>query len=442
MLRENTFLETLLRFGRKVIPKPIFQLFQPLYHWCLAWFGALIYGFPGRSLKIIGVTGTKGKSSVVYIASKIFEEAGISVAAIGSICFKIKDREWPNELKMTMPGRFKLQKFLKSAKNTECTHVILEVTSEGIKQKRHAGIRFDAAAFTNLAPEHIESHGSFEKYREAKLKLFKAVKSGGTIIVNADDENADYFLDFPVKNKIGFGLNKIQNYITPDNYTIDEKGITFTLNGVEFHSALLGEFNLYNILAALSIARAYNINLETAKRAIEKIKILAGRMQEIENNRDLKIFVDYAHTPDSLKATYKILQPMAHKKRGKLICLFGATGGGRDKWKRPKMGEIAAEYCDEIILTTDDPYDEKPSEIIDEIETGILLATNSGLRPILYYKIPDRKEAIKKALSIARQKDVIILSGKGSETSMVVAGGKKIPWSDAYEVEKVLSKNL
>ena len=203
MFREEK-LEIVLALGRRVIPRRLFKLGQPLYHWLLAYAGAILYGFPSRKMKIIGVTGTKGKSTVVYILSKIFEEAGIPVAAIGSLGYKIKEKEWPNTLKMTMPGRFKLQNFLKQAKDSGVKIVILEVTSEGIKQKRHLGISFDCAVLTNIHREHIESHGSFEKYVAAKKKLFQ--KTDNLHVLNSDDESSDYFKKIKSIKKLFYGM--------------------------------------------------------------------------------------------------------------------------------------------------------------------------------------------------------------------------------------------
>ena len=190
MFRESLLDKILYRI-KKLIPKSVFEFFQPAYHTLLAHLGAMRYGFPSRSMKVIGITGTKGKSTTTYLVSKVLESAGYKVAAIGSLGYKILDKEWPNTLKMTMPGRFRMQRFLKQAKNSGCEYVVLEVTSEGIKQKRHLGIDFDCAVFTNLHREHIESHGSFENYMAAKQELFKKTKN--IHVINADDIYAEQF---------------------------------------------------------------------------------------------------------------------------------------------------------------------------------------------------------------------------------------------------------
>jgi len=418
MFQESNILNKILGLGRRIIPRRIFKLAQPAYHWCLSMLGALIYRFPSRSMKVIAVTGTKGKSTTVFMVSKIFEEQGEPVAAIGSLGFKIKDHTWPNILKMTLPGRLKLQKFLYRAKNAGCKYVVLEATSEGIAQNRLAGINVDCAVFTNLHREHLESHGSFENYMAAKQKLF--LKTKNRQILNIDDPYFEKFANYPAKTKITFG--KEWGMITFSN--LRTKNTFLDLK-------LLGDFNECNALAALAVAYAYNFDMDKAVASLNSIESVPGRMEVVDaefKGLKFKVVVDYAHTPDSLEAVYKNLKPRAKK----LICVFGAAGGGRDKWKRPEFGKIAAEYCDRIILTNEDPFDEKPEEILNHIEKGILAL---GMP---HEKILDRREAIKKALTSAESGDVVVITGKGSETSIAVSGGKKIPWSDRAVVEELL----
>lgn len=394
---------------------------QPIYHWCLSILGAVIYRFPSRSMKVIAVTGTKGKSTTVFMVSKIFEEQGKPVAAIGSLGFKIKDHTWPNALKMTLPGRLKLQKFLYQAKKAGCEYVVLEATSEGIAQNRLAGVDIDCAVFTTLHREHLESHGSFENYLAAKQKLF--LKTKNRHILNIDDPYFEKFANYSAKTKITFGER--WGMITGENLRTKSEKLDLKL---------LGDFNEYNALAALSVASAYNLDMDKAVASLNLIESVPGRMEVICSGKGFDVIVDYAHTPDSLEAVYKNLKPRAHK----LICVLGAAGGGRDKWKRPEFGKIAAKYCDEIILTNEDPYDENPEEILDQIERGIptnnLPTSDIGK----LQKIMDRKEAIKQALTLANEGDLIVITGKGSETSIAVAGGRKIPWSDKEVVEELL----
>src|SRR4030043_2219117 len=231
------------------------------YHFGLAFLGAVIYGFPCKKLKIIGITGTNGKSTVVELITKIFEEAGINVASQSSIRFKIKNKQWPNAYKMTMPGRFFIKKFLKQAVNEGCQYAVLEVTSEGIKQFRHKFIEFEAAVFTNLTPEHIEAHGGFENYKKAKGKLFQTTKN--IHVINIEDKNADYFLQFPAKKKYTYGLNsgEVKN------------------SDIQFNLKLPGEFNVYNALAATCVGLSQGVSLDICKRAVEKIDKIPGRME-------------------------------------------------------------------------------------------------------------------------------------------------------------------
>ncbi len=395
---------------KELIKKFVPSFLIDWYHFSLAFLGVLIYGFPSRKLIVIGVTGTNGKSTVVELTSRILEEAGCKIAVLSSIKFKIKGKEWPNTLKMTMPGRFRIQKFLRQAVNAGCQYAVLEVTSEGIKQYRHRFIDFDVAVFTNLTPEHIEAHGGFENYKKAKGKLFQATKN--THIVNLDDENAEYFLQFVAKKKYTYGLN--QGDINTQN--------------TKFKLQLIGDFNIYNALAAICVGLSQGISLEICERAVEKIKGIPGRM-ELVVSEPFKVFVDYAFTPQALEKVYQSIKNNFSPK--KMICVLGACGGGRDKWKRPVLGEIAAKYCHEVIVTNEDPYDENPVEIINQVAKG------AGEKA---KKILDRKEAVGEALKSAQPGDVVVITGKGCESWICVAKGKKIPWDDRKIVKEEFEK--
>jgi len=401
----------------------------------LPFLGAVLYRFPSRRIIVIGVTGTNGKTTVTHLATEILEEAGLKVASLSSIRFKIGDKEWPNTLKMTMPGRFKLQKFLRQAVDSGCEYLVLEVTSEGIKQHRHRFIDFDTAVFTNLSLEHIESHGSFEKYREAKGDLFAAAKR--IHIINLDDENAEYFLQFPAEKKILYSIQD-KNLSDPKGAVLVEgkeakenpDGISFKVDNINFDLRLLSRFNIYNALAAICIAQSQGVSLEICKKTLQKAKGVAGRM-EVVIKEPFTVIVDYSHTPDSLEKVCKSIKNF--NPNSKIICLLGSAGGGRDKWKRSEMGKIAADHCDQIILANEDPYDEDPKQILAEIKAGIL---NSSFSISNLHEILDRKEAIKKALSLARPDDVVIITGKGCEPWMCIAHGEKIHWDDREIVKQ------
>ncbi|OGZ22369.1 MAG: hypothetical protein A3A08_02460 [Candidatus Nealsonbacteria bacterium RIFCSPLOWO2_01_FULL_41_9] len=371
------------------------------YHFKLAFLGAVLYGFPSRKIKVIGVTGTDGKSTTVHLIGKVLEEAGYKIASISSINFKIGKEEWLNNLKITMPGRFIIQKFLSRAVKAGCQYVVLEVSSEGIKQYRHKFIDFDAAVFTNLSPEHIERHGSFENYKKAKGKLFQAAKN--IHVINIDDKNAEYFLGFKAQKKYTYGLGQ---------GNVNNRDLQLKLQ-------LIGDFNIYNALAAICVGLSQNISLEICKRAVENAKGIPGRM-ELVIDSPYKVIVDYAVTPNALEKAYQAVKPK--------ICVLGSCGGGRDKWKRKILGEIAKKYCREIIITNEDPYDEDPMEIIGQVAEG------AGQKA---RKILDRREAIRESLKLANPGDTVIITGKGCEPWMMFKGGKKIPWDDRKIVKEV-----
>lgn len=406
------------------------------YHFGLAFLGALKYGFPSRQLEVIGVTGTSGKSTTVNLISDILEEAGLAVASTSSIRFRINGKDEPNLLKMTMPGRWRIQKFLRSAADAGCKIAVVEVTSEGIVQHRHRFINFEMALFNNLAMEHIESHGSFENYRKAKEKLFQIVK--GVHILNLDDENVEHFLKYPAKKKYGYTLKgkaaEGVQAVSAANIKSVAGGSEFEVAGTKIFLPLQGDFNVCNALAAICVGTAKGIDLATMKKAIEKTAIVPGHMDEIMFE-PFSIFVDYAFIPSTLEKVHQTLRTKASARGGRLIGVLGSCGGGRDKWKRPVLGEIAKKYCDEIIITNEDPYDEDPQSIIDQVAKG------AGAKA---KKILDRREAVSQALRLAGPGDVVILTGKGCEPWICVADGKKIPWDEKKtaleEYQKLISK--
>src|SRR3989338_3452518 len=290
-----------------------------LYHFVLALLAGFLYRFPSRAMTVIGVTGTNGKSTVVEMLRHIFEEDSRRVASISSIRFQIGKHEWRNDLKMTMPGRFFLQRFLADARKAKCSLVILEVTSEGIAQFRHRFIAFDAAVLTNLTPEHIESHGSFKKYREAKAQLFRRTP---VHILNGDDKNIDYFSNIAAKKRVVYREKDF-----PSNMALH----------------LPGRFNSRNAVAAVKTSALFGVDEKTAYRALGRIKSIPGRLERIAKH-PFTVYVDYAHTPDALMQVYKTLRPPGGSGESHgFICVLGSAGGGRhsasiDRSKRKGCG--------------------------------------------------------------------------------------------------------
>lgn len=419
-------MEKILRTLEKIIPKKMYRFFQPLYHFLLAVLGTILYRNPSRDIYVIGVTGTKGKSSTIEFVNAVLEAAGKKTAILSTIRFKVGDTTRPNKYKMTMPGRFFTQKFLRDAVDAGCDYAIIEMTSEGARFFRHTGIELDALIFTNLSPEHIESHGSFANYKACKLRLIKQLSKSNKpfrlSIANSDNEHAPSFLISPIEKNIGYSLK--QAHILSETNTstiINYKGTHITI-------PLPGKFNISNALAALTLANELNISVSDAKKGIESLSFIRGRVERIECGQNFTVIVDYAHTDDSLRKLYETFSS------SRKIAVLGGTGGGRDSWKRPVLGRIADEYCNEIILTDEDPYDEDPIKIINEVASGITYHT-----PTI---ILNRREAIAHAVNIAQSGDTILITGKGTDPYIMGPDGTKEPWDDATVAREELQKFL
>jgi len=433
-------MDNTLRKIKKLIPRKVFSTLTPVYHYGLAFAGGVIYHFPSKEIKVVLVTGTKGKSSTTEFINAMLESAGKKTALLGTIRFKIAEKTWPNKFKMTTPGRFFVQKFLRDAITAGCTYAIIEMSSEAAKQYRHKFIDADALVFTNISPEHIESHGSFEKYLNAKLSLAKALenscKKGRIIVANADDQESEKFLAIHVPVKVSFKLEDLKPF------ELGVAGSTFTLFGQQMHTVLPGKFNLYNILAAANYSFTQGVSVAQIKTAVEHLEEIKGRVQKIQAGQNFTVVVDYAHTADSLKNLYEAFP------NSQIIGVLGNCGGGRDTWKRPEMAKIADQYCDEIILTDEDPYDDDPEQIIAEMRVAI------EKKPVSI--IMDRRVAIRTAIERAitlektaasrneKRRIAVLISGKGTDPYIMRKNGNKEPWSDANiateELKKILAK--
>ena len=378
-------MKTLLK---KIIPTPLFHLLQPVYHFLLALLGALYYRFPSRDIHVVAITGTKGKTTSTEIVNALLEEAGYKTAIASTLRFKIGDESKPNLFKMTMPGRFFLQRSIREAVKAECDTIVIEMTSEGAKQFRHLFIHLDALIYTNLAPEHIEAHGSFEKYKAAKLRiahqLERSRKKDKAIIANGDDEHAADFLAIDVPLKKTYAVSKARvKHTKPHGMTIESEGKTIT-------TRLSGTFNASNILGAVAYAQTRDISFDVINKALLTFEGVPGRVEYIQEGQPFTVIVDYAHTPDSLRELYKAFSDMD------IIAVLGNTGGGRDKWKRPEMGCIADKFATHITLTNEDPYDENPYEIVEQMKVPI--------KSTPVDVVMNRQEAIRGALKRASER--------------------------------------
>jgi UDP-N-acetylmuramoyl-L-alanyl-D-glutamate--2,6-diaminopimelate ligase len=412
------------------------------YHFLWAWTGAAIYRYPSRKLIVIGVTGTKGKTTTLELINAIFEAAGEKTALLSSLRVKVGGTTSKNATHNSMPGRAFLQKFLRDATRAGCKYALVEVTSQGVVLHRHKFVKWDIGVLTNLAPEHIESHGSFENYRAAKLAFLDYVyRCGGQVFLNRDEKNFEFFVRSLFKYApMSYSKEDetLKNCLPRIRAARAAEGDAANSEDAQPGKFLLSEFNEENIAVAAAVTKKFGIDDATIEKALLNFGGVPGRMEFVRANGYTAV-VDYAHTPDSLEAAYEAVKPKPSNNypNPRLICVLGAAGGGRDKWKRPAMGAIAAKYCDEIILTDEDSYDEDPAKIVAAIEEGIV---DEHYPTEAIHEILDRRAAIEKAVALARPHagDVIIGTGKGSEEWIHLAGGKKIPWNEREMFGEVL----
>ncbi|MEN9614270.1 MAG: hypothetical protein RLZZ347_577 [Candidatus Parcubacteria bacterium] len=419
-------MDTLLRAVEKIIPKSVYAFFQPIYHYSMALLGAIVYRFPSRKITVLAVTGTKGKSTTTEILSTLLEQAGFKTAVSNTVRFKIDTESTDNKYKMSMPGRFFMQHFLHRAVTAGCQYAVIETTSEGARFFRHRFIALDGLIFTNLSPEHIESHGSFEKYRDAKLSIARTLKNSSkkrkVLVINEDESESSHFKALGIIETIGFSKNAIQNL------SLGTHGSSFTYKNTQIQTHLSGLFNIYNILGAIKMAEAFGIGLPTIQKAVANFRGVRGRVERVSigEKQTFDVIVDYAHTTDSLSKLYETFQ------ESRKICVLGSTGGGRDKWKRKEMGAIAEKFCDDIILTNEDPYDEDPMKIIEDVQAGV---TEKQAQVIV-----DRREAIRTAISLAGTGDTVLITGKGTDPYIMGPNNTKLPWDDATVTREELTK--
>ena len=490
----------MINFLKKIIPTRLFKTLQPVYHFFMAYLAAFFYKFPSRRLIIIGITGTAGKTSIAYLIMKMLNAAGYKTGLSSTAIFSDGDKEWLNDKKMTMPGRFFIQNMLAQMLKNQCRYAIVETTSEGIEQFRHRFINYDILVFTNLYPEHLESHGSFENYQAAKGKLFAHLKRCQTkyinesravvspkgefkkldltrvlktLIVNGDDKFTSYFLNFFSEAKIIYSLKKdkdLNSYlklISGENITKDlslikgdeiisrADGTDIVIDGQTINLKLLGDFNALNALAAYAVGKNQTIDQAIIKNGLESVNGLAGKLEFIRvKATDLNLkqdpqskeepisqnftaIVDYSFEPKAMIKLYETIKRLEHRR---IIHVLGSAGGGRDKMRRPILGRLAAENSDIVIITDEDPYDENPTDIINEVAAGAEdpnLESSKELNKNLF-KILDRREAIKYAVKLAEKDDLLLFTGKGAEQYICIANNKKIAWDEREEVRMAI----
>ena len=401
----------------------------------LARLGSAYYGDRSRRLRVIGVTGTNGKSTTAFLIKHLLERASQSTGLIGTVRYEIGERVLPAQ--RTTPESLDLQELLSRCVEAGCRNVVLEVSSHALSQGRAAEIAFDVGAFTNLTRDHLDFHHGMKDYFEAKARLFESVrdsqKKESAAVVNIDDPYGQQLVarfgrDLPM---LTYGMGARAEF-RASNFKVEMNGTSYQLNAKEksylVRLPLIGRFNIYNSLAALSVAHAIGADLRTSVLALANAPQIPGRLEAVPAKRQFQVFVDYAHTDDAL---LNVVRTCRDLRPNRLILVFGC-GGNRDKTKRGLMGAVADQFADHTILTSDNPRKEDPEAIVRDIEAGFKRKS--------YEKIVDRKEAISRAIALAQTKDIVLIAGKGHEKYQEF-GDYTIPFDDVDVAARALEEH-
>jgi UDP-N-acetylmuramoyl-L-alanyl-D-glutamate--2,6-diaminopimelate ligase len=439
----------LLEEGREIPDRTM--IFVPDSRQALAKVSSNFYGNPSSQVKLIGITGTNGKTTTAYLLESVLKRAGYEVGVIGTINYRFgqKTISAPN----TTPESLDLQRILWEIVKEGASHVVMEVSSHGLDLDRVFGCQFDGAIFTNFASDHLDYHKTLGHYFESKRKLFsesliKSQKTKRFAVTNHDDPRGEEIVrgvDLPV---IRYGLSPPCD-VSADQVVYSFEGLSCRIRtpkgDFSIHSKLIGRFNLYNILAAVATGIGMDVPLKAIQNGVEELEGVSGRFEKVGNQKRINVIVDYAHTHDALERVLLALRSI--QKDGKIITVFGC-GGDRDRTKRPLMGEVAGRYSDLAILTSDNPRTEDPLAIMDEVEKGLkslpleewhqdkigLWRSKKG-----YLRVPNRREAIRIAVGLAQPLDTVLIAGKGHEDYQII-GKKKFPFDDRVEARRALEE--
>ncbi len=432
-------MSAILNAIKKYIPRSILSLRHFLY----AWWGAIKYRHPSNELLVIGVTGTSGKSSVCYFLRHVLEQCGYTVGSLSTLEFYIAGEQKLNDRKMTMLGKMEIQRYLRTMVQKGCNVAIIETTSEGYLQHRHRFIAYDMMVLTNLYPEHLRAHGGFENYKKAKRGIFeyvalnrrprKPVNIPITSIINADSEHASLFTDLPFDRTMTYAMNVDAN-ITSSDEKGTQQGISFSVHNHAFTPAIHGIHSVSNLLSVISVCRALDITWAKIEHAINGLTSAPGRIEQIEESHQhgFRVIVDYAFEPVALQKLYEVVSTLAPKR---IIHVTGNTGGGRDKPQ--KKAAVIAESADVVVVTNEDPYDDDPQNIIDEMSSFVLQSDHISSDDV--HRILDRREGISLGISLAQKGDVVLITGKGSEQKMCLSNGRMVDWDDRDVVRDILN---
>lgn len=421
---------------KKLIPTKLFRKIEPYGHWAEAILANIVYGFPARKLKVIGVTGTDGKTTTTTLITAMLRDSGFKVGMMTTISLDLGNGPIPNPTRLTTVTSFSLQRGLKQLAKAKVDWVVLETTSHALAQHRVWGVLYSVVAMTNVTHEHLDYHGTFEEYRDAKKRLFELcdanTKGLQTGVANADDPSGELFAQ-AVKNPILYGVNK--GDINAVKTTTTTKGSTLEVETpkgkLHLKVNLPSSFNIYNALAAAGVGQAVGLDNKQIEKGIASLDSVEGRMNIVDEGQDFSVIVDYAHTPVSFEKIFNEIRPVT---KGRMIVVFGSAGR-RDEAKRPLQGEVAGRMCDIVVVTEEDDRDQDGEQIINQIAAG---AEQAGkVRNKDLFLIHDRTRAIGKAIEMAKAGDTVLLLGKGHETSILTNFGKK-DWNEVETARKAL----
>lgn len=444
------------RIVKKIVPRTAFQKIEPYGHFGEALLANAKHGFPARGLKVIGVTGTNGKTTTCFLIHRMLHEAGFKVGLMTTVAYGAGMGIKPNMDHVTTPGPGAILRRIKQLRRQGIEWLVLEVTSHALAQYRVWGMPFEIAVVTNITHEHLDYHGTFERYLSAKRKLFtqtnryQGLKVG---IVNADDPNANVFVS-AIKNPVTYGLDK--GNLRADKVKLAATGVTYQAvagrDRYDIACKLPGSFNVYNSLAAIGVGRVLGLSKERIEQGIAALEGVEGRMTNIDEGQNFNVIIDYAHTPDSYEKLFKDIKPVV---KGKLLVMFGSAGR-RDEAKRAVQGKLAGKYADEVVLTEEDDRDMDGEAILRDIAKGAEQAGKKQGKDL--FLVHDRREAIQCIFGRAKKGDTVMLLGKGHEKDILRPGPKaaelrhlqqddanpdrviKIQWDEAAEARKALKK--
>ena len=427
--------EKLVQGVRKALPKEAVAKLEDAYRSARVRALSARYGYPARSLRVIAVTGTNGKTTTVNYLNEILKEAGYTTAMFSTALIEVAGQRKVNDLNVTVASVQKMQEFFKAAKTANVDFVVMEFPSHAIHQKKLAGVPVEMAIMTNLTQDHLDYHGTMEAYAEVKGRLFAG--SPKFIVLNRDDEWFEYFNQFPAGSQKITDGEREEAEARIDHIKLYRKGTEARVvidhqTTLELATALPGKYNVYNMTAAVSAAYLLGVPLEAIIEGAANLETIPGRFERVVDGTGYDVVVDYAHTPDGLE---KLLTAARDITKNRVILVFGATGD-RDKGKRPIMGEIAANLADRIFLTDEESYNEDPKLIRDMVYEGIEKAKGA----VKTTEVADRRDAIEKALAIAKKGDTVLITGMGHEMYRIV-NGHRIPWNDSQVVREILHEN-